>query len=410
MRQWLLGILILTGVLSSLPAGAVPFMVEASGSASTLFGLGGKAEARQEAFQKALVAARREAARKIGGLLPYQTMSADPSGAPFSIQAAEVIGETLDGHTLTVRIRAAVEMETEGCNNPTARYRKKLTAVAMPLLNPRQVVVGDVHGYDRGIPSELLRKLATTGRFLTRDESVQRLYPDPKEAPNLTALGVNQQAALVSLGERTQAQYVLSGVVQDIGYSEAVLRQPGYDGLDSMGSIKILDRFLNLGSKPRARRIEVEFFVHDAHTGRLITRHRYAKEATGEVVFNESIPFGSRRFYESDFGKAFDQIFDLETAALTRDLQCLPFVMRVLQIKDKALSLDAGTDTGIRVGDQLTAYRNEEAARPFGTDGTTLAFGKTPTPLQVTKVFSNYAVAESETAISLDYGELLQVW
>ncbi|MEI6412864.1 MAG: flagella assembly protein FlgT middle domain-containing protein [Pseudomonadota bacterium] len=396
--------------LASFPVTAAPFMVEASGSASFLFSAGGKAEARQEAFQKAMAAARREAAKKIGGLTPYQEMVMDPAGAQVSIQAAEVIGETINGNTLTVRIRAAVELDTEVCNSPTARYRKKLTAVAMPLLNPRQVVVGDVQGYDRGIPSELLRKLATTGRFLTRDESVQRLYPDPRDAPNLTVLGVNNQAALISLGERTQAQYVLSGVVQDIGYSEAVLRQPGYDSLDSSYPLKVLGQFVNLGTRPRSRRIEVEFFVHDAHTGRLITRHRYAKEASGEVVFNESIPFGSRRFYESDFGKAFEQIFDLETTALTRDLQCLPFVMRVLQINGKALSLDAGTDTGIHVGDRLTAYRNEEAARPFGVDGTTFAFGKTPTPLQVTKVFSNYAVAESETPLTLGFGELLQVW
>ncbi len=315
----------------------------------------------------------------------------------LNVRALEPLDERVEGELLTVQMSA--ELAAGPCGFPAAAFRKKIAAVYFPIEHPQQIWVRDYYGYERGIANELLRQLAATGLFLTRDASELSLYLDLAQAPAVIGSNANGQPLTTQLLYDKGVQFVVSGVLRDLSFSLPKT---------------LFSRILGELPEPRDRHLEIEFFIHDTLSGELLGRHRHALTAEGsDVVPLHPTPFGSRAFYASKYGRLFQQVLNLETQAITQLLQCRPFVTQVLKTDDGNLYLDAGADTLIRVGDILTAYAPDIRGPIFGADGQVSQFGWPKTTLRIIKVFPGYAVSEPESQserMTLTKGQFLNVW
>lgn len=259
----------------------------------------------------------------------------------------KVINESADGGLYRVRVLARVGGRAP-CGGDRPRLRKRVVAAAFQFLHPEHIHAGDSYGYRRGLPAELLRALAGSGRFLTGDATDYDLFSRVRNAPEV-AKGPYGRDLVREVGERWEADVVIGGVIRDLGierggpsFIPAALREP-------------------------TRRVEVEFFLFDGRSGALLARHRHAREATGDVVPGASVPFGSHRFYRTDLGRLFREILEVERSRIERDLACLPFATRVAAVRDGRIILRAGSRARLQPGDTLDAYR--AATLPPGDAG-----------------------------------------
>jgi len=394
--RWLL-LLLLAGWVTFAAADRI---IEAEGSAAVRHGDLGRAriEARDNALQEAALQVRADVYGSFavdGGRIHQSTQIRTRAG----VRVLDVLDERLREGVLTLRIRALVEDGTGGCAEPAAAYRKKIATVFFPVIPPKQVQVNDYHGYERGIPAELARRLAATGDFLTRDASDVGLYADPLRAPVIMETTADGRPAVTRLAHERGVQFVVSGVVHDLG----VERESG-----------VLGTLWRTSPPVVARRLEIEFFVHDALSGELLARHRFARRAEeGDLLPRYPQAFGTRGFFADGFGAVFDRVLDEETAAIRSLLSCRPAMMRVIEQRDGKLYLDAGADTRIRPGDQLTLYRPDIAAPMFGAAGALSQFCRAKATVQVVEVFPGYSIAEvmtGDSSLSFAPGEYLRAW
>lgn len=285
------------------------------------------------------------------------------------------------------------------CGFTAAAYRKRLAVVYVPLAQPGQIGVNDYYGYEQGIPVELARRLVASGAFLARVATDVALYPDPNQAPLLTAMTPNGRPALIQLAEQWGIQFVVSGVVRDVGVEVDVGLVPSLFGASPA---------------PQARRLELEFFVHDALSSELLGRHHYARTLIdGPLVPRRPLRIDSQVFFHSPFGRLLDQVLDAEVTALRTLLRCRPFVMKVLEQKGGRLYLDAGAETLVHPGDVVTIYESDQVGRVFGAAGRMEQFGSPKAAIRVLQVFPAYALAEPERpapGVTFIPGDFLRAW
>lgn len=396
-----LTIALLCLLASSGKADTVNHSILVEGSALIVNGDIGKA--RLEAQQNAL---RQAAMQDNAHIQSFSVSDADGMRidrlsvrSQLAVQALEPLSEQINGELLTLQMRATLADDVERCEFPAAAYRKKIAAVYFPIEHPQQVWVNDYFGFERGIVGELLRALAATDNFLTRDASEFSLYGDLAQAPAVIGSSANGQPLVTHILTAKGAQFVISGVFRNLGFS---LDERTFSGL------------WGAPTEPRDRHLEIEFFIHDALSGQLLARHRHALIAEGfDVTPKQPTPFGTHAFYSSKYGHLFRQVIDRETQAIAQLLSCRPFVAQVLDVREGKIYLDAGADTGIQAGDILTAYTPDIAGPIFGSDGALAQFGWPKTTLRVIRGFPGYSVAETESTKernTFSKGQFLNVW
>ena len=103
-----------------------------------------------------------------------------------------------------------------------------------------------------------------------------------------------------------ESQFVISGEIVDASHFD----KPALYGL--------VDR--------DARRIEIEFFVHDGLTGVLLARRTAMVEQVGKRRVGRDKPFGSASFAATPFGGAILRALDEGIAGIMTDLAPLPFM------------------------------------------------------------------------------------
>lgn len=395
MLRWLLA-----GLLGAWGICAWAEFIEAEGSAYVFRNNVG--EARMEAYQNALrqaamsVNATVTASDGMAGNQPYSSIQVR-SGA--KVTKAEIVSETVDGNMITVRVRAQLGHAGAGCGFPSSNYRKKIAAVYFPLLDERQVMVNDFYDYQHGVPAELLQKLSDSDAFLSYDKTDLQLFADPMRAPAITGTSNNGEPLSSHFTAEYGIQYVVAGVVRDLRHEP----RPE-DGL--------LSRF-GFEWRPKWRNIEIEFFLFDAYTSELMGRHRYAEHVEGDVTPEWPVRFGTREFFTTPVGEAFNKILHQEVAAIQRLVSCKPFTVRLLEVKGDQITIDAGSDTKMQEGDELTVYQSEMAGPVFGAAGKVQQTAKPQSTLTVRAVFPGYTIADLKVGAgrkALQAGDFLKVW
>ena len=395
-RRLLRTLLLLAVALGAQPALATTRTVIAHGAAA----LNGQPPAmvRQTALEDAVREASLMGGLRVSSVTTMETDGLVTDNVQVSsvaqVRGVEVLEEWTEGDILHVRARVRLDDGSAACEAP--RYRKRIAAFHFPLATPAQQRVDEVSGFETGVPSELLRRLAESGEFLTIDAGARPVHIDPAIMPYTAPPALAPAPSATRTAEQYGAQFLLSGTVRDIGIDARRRHLPLVGDL-------LRDH----------RRIEVEFQVHDGATGALLMQHAYARVAKGEVVVNRDVTFGSARFYRSDFGQAVGEVLDESAHAIQEGLRCRPFVARVLRMKGKEVYLDAGAEALMGLGDTLTAYA-PDGAELVTTYGETLGREeRAAARLTVKRVYPRYAVAELDVdprSVYLRPGDQVRSW
>lgn len=287
--------------------------------------------------------------------VPVEKMAAS---APAAVLATPVAAAAA---TQGIVARPALVRE---CPQSDFAYRKKLLLAHFQLQNP--VDANDLSHFQDGLQQELSRLLSASDHYLpqrTVNEAAFNLQPgfyDP----------VLQPERVRELARRYGTQFVVGGVIRDIGaYGEQYGLAWGSDVRSGerkiSASIPML-KFngwmpalaeLGLKIKPSSRRFEADVYVFDGASGALLKQQRFVDSATGDVIQGRDYIFGSRRFYETDFGKMVEQQLEQMVAGVDQALACQAFAARVSRVDKDRIFIDAGSTARISKGDKLQLFR-----------------------------------------------------
>lgn len=329
----------LLALLVALSNPALAAQIEAEGVAA--IGNGGVARARQLAIKDALEqlglrnGARVDLAAGAGaGGATYDSSRVQPA---YDFERYTVVREWQSGPMLHVRV-AVKEEEARPSGSVNLGYKKKI--VVTPFHVRRSPQLDDVDDIATRLPQELLRRLTGTGKFLGK--SSPYVISPGSSGPSADTAAVRRLASM------HESQFVISGEIVDASPFD----KPTLYGL--------IDR--------KARRIEIEFFVHDGLTGVLLARRTATVEQVGPQRVGRDKPFGSASFAQTPFGGAILRALDEGIAGIMTDLAPLPFMARVVQVQGERIFIDAGSTSSVTPGDQLVVYRRDARQQVYGTD------------------------------------------
>jgi hypothetical protein len=250
------------------------------------------------------------------------------------------------------------------CPQADFAYRKKLLLAHFQLQNPADA--NDIVHFQDGLQQELSRLLAASDHYLplrTVNEAAFNLQPgfyDP----------ILQPERVRELARRYGTQFVVGGVVRDIGpYGERYSFAWGNDIKNGERRISPSIPMLQLSSslpsiaplglkvKPSSRRFEADLYVFDGASGALLKQQRFTDSVTGEVMQGSDYVFGSRRFYDTDFGQMVEQQLGKIVAGVDDALACQAFAARISRVEKNRVFLDAGSTARLAKGDKLQLFR-----------------------------------------------------
>jgi hypothetical protein len=355
-------------------------------------GTGGIPMAKQEAIQDALMQASLWNGAKIEASSSVENGRVNELQRVFPIQTLErykLLREWREGSFYHVMIEIdatekslpigkaaaglAVTTAASGVKQPVRyaqcpqsdfAYRKKLLLAYFQLQNP--VDANDISHVQDGLQQELSRLLSESDHYLpqrTVNEAAFNLQPgfyDP----------VLQPERVRELARRYGTQFVVGGVIRDIGaYGEQLGLAWGSDVRSgerkispSIPMLKLNGWMPNIAAlglkiKPSSRRFEADIYIFDGASGALLKQQRFADSATGDVVQARDYVFGSRRFYETDFGKMVEQQLGQIVASVDDALACQAFAARISRVDKNRVFIDAGSTARLTKGDKLQLFR-----------------------------------------------------
>ena len=267
-------------------------------------------------------------------------------------------------------VQALVRVSNQaGC---TSSYRKKIVATAFPLMNTDHIAGTETQDLFKGIPREMANQLMETGHFIARNQTDTVLYARPDLAPEVPLEGIGLTgSAILRIARLNDAQFVLSGVIRDFKVeSTEYTRGAG-----------ILAQFKWALRDIAARRsIGIDVYIHDGYSGALLFQQRYNDSILGDIYLPSGYTVGSERFEANPAGHAISDIVRQASQDIGEFLNCYPLAARVTQVNNNQVTIAAGSQDKIKVGDQLLVY----AAGFTHTAG--LGFNETLGVLNITAV------------------------
>lgn len=384
-RKYIAAVLCLTSAIGFAQAETNrPGEIYAEGVAAIVLG------DRDAARQRALADALNQASLSMGAHV-MSTESIDASDAPLQSQKIRptqrvarysILKEWEDQATYHVAVSAKVEGEESAVERVTNIHavKKKVAFTQFDVVNTIQV--DDISNIYDGLPIELSRRLEDGGGFLANYVSGSV----PRDADAL------QQQAAMRIAREAGAQFLISGWVLDAG----ICREDGFLGMP-------------FGRKSR-RHFKIEFAIHDGLTGVRLLSHRLEDDVQGEVKIGNDKPFGSSGFYGSESGRVLDRLIGAVAKKISTALACLPFSTQVVRVEGKAVYLDAGAASMLKVGDKLALYTTDFHSPIISVGGAMLGIPERPvttvTLIKIQPLFSIGELSEDATKHGIKAGSI----
>jgi len=195
--------------------------------------------------------------------------------------------------------------------------KKKIVFTQFDVADALQV--NDINNIYDGLPAALSSRIGSGKGFL----STATRYSIP------AGDDTTRQQAIVQIAGQTGAQFLVSGTVVDAGTDRGT------------------------------RHIEIELNVYDGFSGTALLSRRYEDQTDDDVRVGDDIPFGSRAFFDTDYGSAISRVIDTAAKGIRDALKNVPFAAHIARADGKKVLLDAGSNSLLKPGYQLVAYSSE---------------------------------------------------
>ncbi|MCK0163143.1 flagella assembly protein FlgT middle domain-containing protein [Marinobacter sp. S6332] len=293
---------------------------------------------------------------KVGEL---ETKKIEPE--PVHLVVTKEVGRTqdvLDDYAKVIREEQDIEAFEPNplCSGADApKYRKKLAVAGFPLEHPEQSVFGGLNNVGKAVSSSLYQRLEQSQRVQAYSAPQWQMFASSSMAPTMIFGSSNRLGKYSAVSREMGAQFVMSGIIRDVSISDPEAWSTDY-GSKMKRAV--------FGSDTR-RNFELDMFVHDGYTGRVIMEKRYSGSGEWDVPRNKQVAFGSDRFFNTAYGQAVEKVLADMASDVLAQLDCQPMLVPITEVAGKDLLLDVGTPSGLLPGAKMRLVRAESSlARP----------------------------------------------
>ncbi len=367
---------------------ALPFQfvyaksIEVEGSAVIIDGAVNKA--RLQAIQNAIRQAVLQTSARVStaSIVSANVMIMDSTKirATGRVSNVVVVDEWRNEDIIHVLIRATVPENTKQTPAALKGYRRKLAVVQFHVVDRREIQ--DLPGIEIEYPRHLLRRIEEGGGILGVDATHYILNNNINSS--YYDAGHPGKETIVNLATMLGVQFVVSGIIRDM---------------------TVVDHLIG-----ESRLLSVELQVFDGLTGVLLSRTAVNKNVNSAGLNDSDKPFGSREFFNTDYGKAINKALSKQIASIRSTIYRLPVTVRVVRSEGKQVYFDAGAMSLIHIGDMLMAYKVDSSPLVKIANGSEFGFAEKPVAtVTVKKIQPLFAIGELETdKVTLEPGDLLR--
>ena len=348
-------------LLLSFSALTMAITIEAQGQ-SMIFD-GDLDSARQNAIRSASQQAALQASvfvsstqKVTDGVLSIDNMQIKTLG---QVNDIEILDEVIRNQTLHIRIRAEVEYEAD-CNGGIRGqgYMKSLAITAFPLQAPTQAILGSLENIQSGFSAQLTNNINEKTQLTARNAGLLTMHSSIQTAPS-RQLPAGAISTVLQEIQQLDVQYVVSGVIRDM-----TMHDPDTVALKRNILVDFYNR-QDYRSKRHLRNLVVDIFIHDGFSGALLFSKQYVVAGRWNLEPEAKIGFASAAYWKQDYGMQTKILINQITDDLQTELRCKPFAASITRTDGTFIWFNAGSQSGINVGDRLSVYRKSS----FYTDG-----------------------------------------
>lgn len=259
--------------------------------------------------------------------------------SPENSSYTQILDERVVGNVVKIRAKTTV-VPNASCS---PMLRKSLVVTAFPLAQSAQIAAAESNDLYRGVPRELNKLLDESSGFIGHNATQMALNAQPQGVIDT----LNQTVNVMALAKAHSAQLVLSGVIADMQIESG-------DYMAGSGPIGMAKSVLHdIWSK---RSIGLEVLVQDGLTGATLFKQSYQAIAEGDVWLPANMIVGSAGFKATASGAKIMNLIQRASDDIQHALNCYPFATRITEIEGNRITIDAGSDAKLQVGDQLVVY------------------------------------------------------
>lgn len=377
-----------TAPVQTMPKPMQPIITE--GQANIING--SVALAKKQALQAAVLKASSQAATPV----PIQ-QDVVSRRSPKNSTHTQILDERVAGNVVKVRAKTTV-VPNASCS---PMLRKSLVVTAFPLTQSAQIAAAESNDLYRGIPRELNKLLSESPGFIGHDATQIALNAQPQSVID----SLNQAVDVMALAKAHGAQLVLSGAIADMQIESGDYMA----GSGPMGMAKSV--LHDIWSK---RSMGLEVLVQDGLTGATLLKQSYQAIAEGDVWLPANMVVGSAGFKATASGAKIMGLIQRASEDIQHALNCYPFAARITQIDGDSITIEAGSDAKLQVGDQLVVYaEGKKNARPTRGGGYA-AYDRQPVGMMtLNAIRAQYAIGYldvSSVKVGLKVGDWAKSW
>lgn len=376
--------------------------VEVTGQA--LIVNGDKAAARKVARKDALELAAQQVNTSVSGRqrLVQGLLTEDRLDVRTRARArkVEVLDEKEFNQRLSLKIRADMVSLPVCPGDHENNYRKRVAVTGFALQRPEQAAYGRLENVQRDMAGLFNRILTEKGDQLMFESSQYGLYTELANAPTAET-EIRTLTKAVELAKEMGSQFVLSGIVRDLGLVD-----------DQTYNTSVWGRFKRaVNATDTRRRFAFEVFIHDGFSGALVFQQHYEVIDRWEFDLEEVVGFATPKFWNSDYGQSVQSLMDVVMDEVNDTLSCQPFMARITRIDGNTVNINMGSRTGLRPGDQLAVYRTYQYYDSNLLQGTELSNVKSvATVTQVHPTFTTAELKVDGARLNIQTDDLLVAW
>lgn len=344
--------------------------------------------ARDLAFKRALGIAASSGHAAITNQAQFQRGELDETTHVVSYSCtrdARIIGERIANNEIALEVSVTLDSGSACPSQCQVEYTNKLIVAGFAMAYPEHLETGESSNINFIATEDLARALRQGKRI--RVDTAESVFPyvSAEKAPELEPYGASKNSPFAMLASKTRSQYIVTGVWRDFSLRRQMIVR-------------------------EARMLMVDIFIHDGGNGALLAHRQFGRTATGDVRTSTKLPFGSPRFYRTDLGEAWTQLFADIASWVFAETSCLPFIARVVKVDGKNIVLDAGADSGLSVGATLRLHRWKPANIVNNETGGIEQEKSLGIRFQVSSLYPSFAIAEpaeSRFSFQVQPGDLL---
>lgn len=328
--------------------------------------------------------------------------------AQFSAQQKvvdfSILSEFKEGNNVVIKARVCVTQEAKTCPNFVAKYHPRIAVANVAIQD--EYSARDIVNPAAGYQAELLSRLWTMGkRNSVHYETFPTIFSGAPIRPNL------DWDLLEKAQDKTLAQFMVLTVIRSLDWQAK-----------QSHLAKNVRQYFGYEKEPNERTVSVEWYLVDLYQKRIFAQGESFKQVFSEsgvlgddnqeVKVGRDKPFGSRQFWVTPTGQAFDFVLAEQAKAIYDHLACVPLEAQIAEIdKTNRVIVPFPIDSGVQKGDVLAVYRKD--SRPFRF-GSNTELGESLAPaafIRVDKVLPKFIVGSFEGKRGkVQAGDLVKSW